>query len=109
MTLHFSHIGFTEALTFIAPVSDRLQDSRPPHETDKQGTTSGPVGPTEKDSRGVLSGVALALDQRDGEAVITLDADGLDRRRADPRLLGEDLVQLALGLRRPVWVLAVGQ
>jgi hypothetical protein len=31
--LHFSHIGFTEARTFIAPDSYRLQDSRAPHES----------------------------------------------------------------------------
>src|SRR6185312_6012711 len=34
MTLHFSHIGLTDARTFIAPVSSRIQDPRTPHESD---------------------------------------------------------------------------
>lgn len=52
MTLHFSHIGLTEARTFIAPVSYRIQDSRTPHESD--GRHNQPTGPTGKDSRGRL-------------------------------------------------------
>ena len=50
MTLHFSHIGFTEARTFIAPVSSRIQDPRAPHESDGR-VKHGPHGPTKKDSR----------------------------------------------------------
>src|SRR5689334_7922442 len=34
MTLHFSHIGLTDARTFIAPVSSRIQDPRTSHESD---------------------------------------------------------------------------
>jgi hypothetical protein len=39
MILHFSHIGFTEALTFIAPVSYRQQDSCLPQELGTQAQT----------------------------------------------------------------------
>jgi hypothetical protein len=53
--LHFSHIGFTEARTFIAPVSYLIQDSRSPHESD--GRPLRPTGPTGKDSRGASTGV----------------------------------------------------
>jgi hypothetical protein len=55
MTLHFSHIGFTEARTFIAPVSYRKQDSRTPHESDGR-REQWPKGPTGKDSRGACLG-----------------------------------------------------
>src|SRR5690348_16909921 len=50
MTLHFSHIGMTDARTFIAPVSTRIQDPRSPHESDGR-VRQWPTGPTEKDSR----------------------------------------------------------
>jgi hypothetical protein len=49
MILHFSHIGFTEALTFIAPGLVRIQDSGSPQESGSRHNW--PIGPNEKDSK----------------------------------------------------------
>src|ERR1700760_1986260 len=43
ITLHFSHIGLTDARTFIAPVSSRIQDPRTSHESDGR-VRRGPLG-----------------------------------------------------------------
>src|SRR6202012_1016749 len=43
ITLHFSHIGLTDARPFIAPVSSRIQDPRTPHESDGR-VKHGPLG-----------------------------------------------------------------
>src|SRR6188768_1702413 len=51
MILHFSHIGFTEALTFIAPVFVSTT-GLPLVPGVGQQAQIGPTGPTEKDSRG---------------------------------------------------------
>ena len=41
--MHFSHIGLTDARTFIAPVSSRIQDPRTSHESDGR-VKHGPLG-----------------------------------------------------------------
>src|SRR4051794_31385948 len=58
MILHFSHIGLTEALTFIAP--DPVSPTGLPHVpgVGHASTTIRPLGPTEKDSRGRASGTS---------------------------------------------------
>ena len=91
MTLHFSHIGFTEARTFIAPVSSRIQDSRQPQESGKR-TPPAQLGRTRK-----IAGDVTGGDQPQREPVVALYADGLDRRRAHPGVASELLVQAALG------------
>src|SRR5690348_11892582 len=63
MILHFSHIGFTEARTFIAPDSYRLQDSRSSQESDGRATRR-PRGPTGKDSRAWVWATARATLRR---------------------------------------------
>ena len=55
MILHFSHIGFTEALTFIAPGLVSTTGLCTPQELGKQAQPSA-TGPTGKDSRGRGSG-----------------------------------------------------
>src|ERR1700753_3758145 len=43
ITLHFSHIGLTDARTFIAPVSSRIQGPSTSHESDGR-VKHGPLG-----------------------------------------------------------------
>src|SRR4051812_15460725 len=49
MILHFSHIGFTEALTFIAPALVRIQDTGYPRS--RAAGTTGPMGRPRKIAR----------------------------------------------------------
>src|SRR6478672_13667254 len=56
MILHFSHIGFTEALTFIAPVFVSTTGLLLVPGVGQAGTNFRPDGPTGKDSRGRASG-----------------------------------------------------
>ena len=71
------------------------------------GTNKRPSGPTGKDSRGPGGGDRLRSggDQGDGEAVVALAADRLDRGRVDPRVGGDQLVEAALGGDRRVLAL----
>src|ERR1044072_8875358 len=77
------------------------------------GTTKRPSGTTGKDSRTESAGVPRAAlsrrDQRDREPIMTLGADGLNRRREDAGLVGQRLVGLALGFGGGIRVLGVGQ
>src|ERR1700741_2054730 len=50
ITLHFSHIGFTEARTFIAPVVF-LDNRTPAHPRSRAAGTNGPSGRTGKIAR----------------------------------------------------------
>jgi hypothetical protein len=50
--------------------------------------------------------LALSEDEGEAEAVVSLAADGLDRRRFDAGLGGEELVEAALG--GDCWIVVVG-
>ena len=70
------------------------------------GATNRPLG-----RPGKIAGRRRArlADQGDGETVVALAADGLDRRRLDPRLGGEHLVEATLGDDRRVFIRLVDQ
>src|SRR5215218_7991657 len=92
---------------------DNRIPTRPMNRT--AGRTNRPTRPTGKDSRGGASATCRAealsgrLDESEEEAIVALDADGLDRGGVDPGLVAEHLVQAALGLGRLVRVVAVGE